>query len=181
MIVQIKSNKQIELRRVGEDDAVLITEYLSQLSAETRSRFGPHPYDIDSVTAFYKKMVHLGFMAIDIDSNTIIGYAVIKMGYLEHDFNRLENYGISLDHHTDCTFAPSVADNWQNQGVGNALFDFMLDHLLFIGFSRIILWGGVQASNENAIQYYKKIGFENLGSFEYHGLNYDMILNIGGA
>ncbi|KAF0240536.1 MAG: N-acetyltransferase, partial [Chitinophagaceae bacterium] len=86
-----------------------------------------------------------------------------------------------LDQLTDCCFAPSVADNWQNQGVGNALFDFVLEQVLFIGFSRIILWGGVQASNENAIQYYKKLGFETLGSFEYQGLNYDMILNIGGA
>lgn len=181
MLVEIKKNKQIELRRVGEADAGIITEYLSQLSTETRKRFGPHPYDIDSVNAFYKKMVHLGFIAMDIESNKIVGYAVIKMGYLEHDFTRLENYGLGLDQLTDCCFAPSVADNWQNQGVGNALFDFVLEQVLFIGFSRIILWGGVQASNENAIQYYKKLGFETLGSFEYQGLNYDMILNIGGA
>lgn len=178
MIVPIKNNKQIELRRVAVNDVVLITEYLSHLSTETRNRFGPHLYDIDSVRAFYEKLGNLGFLALDIESNTIVGYAIIKMGYIEHDFTRLENYGLGLDHLSDCTYAPSVADKWQNQGVGNALFDFVLEQVLFIGFSRIILWGGVQTSNENAIQYYKKLGFETLGSFEYNGLNYDMVLNI---
>jgi ribosomal protein S18 acetylase RimI-like enzyme len=90
----------------------------------------------------------------------------------------LQSYGINPDSNTDCTFAPSVADEWQGIGIGNALFQFILTEIKELGIKRIILWGGVQADNDRAKNYYNKNGFKTLGQFEYNGLNYDMILNI---
>ncbi len=104
----------------------------------------------------------------------MIAYAIIRHGYLEHDSPRLSAYGLQLNHQTDGSFAPSVADNWQGKGLGKELFDFILPELSARGINRIILWGGVQRNNERAVRYYQKLGFQSLGHFEYHGMNTDM-------
>lgn len=104
----------------------------------------------------------------------MIAYAIIRVGYLEHDNPRLSSYGLQLNHQTDSTFAPSVADDWQGKGLGKELFAFILPELSARGINRIILWGGVQSNNERAVRYYQKLGFQSLGHFEYHGMNTDM-------
>lgn len=111
--------------------------------------------------------------------NKIIAYSVLKAGYLEHDRQRLESYGLQLSHTSDCTFAPSVADSWQGMGIGNGLLRFIIPDLKAMGISRIILWGGVQMDNEQAVTYYVRNGFKILGRFSYNGENYDMALEIG--
>lgn len=166
-------------RPLQSQDEDLLLDYLEKLSPQTRHRFGPHPYDRQAICDFYKlENQHKGFVAIEPQQPSIIGYAIIKYGFLPHDAPRLEGYGLELNAFTDCTFAPSVADEWQGRGIGSGLFDFILTGLKDQGKKRLILWGGVQASNERAITYYLKKGFRILGEFEYHGQNLDMALDI---
>ncbi|MEI6088454.1 MAG: GNAT family N-acetyltransferase, partial [Bacteroidota bacterium] len=89
-----------------------------------------------------------------------------------------ESYGLNLDSNSDCTFAPSVDDRWQKLGIGKKMFEFILSDLKTRKIKRVILWGGVQATNENAIHYYLKNEFRILGEFEYNGNNYDMAFDI---
>jgi diamine N-acetyltransferase len=178
MLIQIKNNKLILLRRFAAADLDDLLYYLHHLSAETKSRFGPHPFHREAVIDFYNNPLHHGYLAEEVDTKTIIAYAIIKTGYLEHDKQRLQLYGIEPDSKTDCTFAPSVADAWQGCGIGNCLLPFMLPPLKAAGFTRMILWGGVQAGNHTAVNYYQKNGFAILGQFDYHGPNYDMALHI---
>jgi diamine N-acetyltransferase len=174
-----KNNCQILLRRLLPGDIDMLCDYLNNLSPETKNRFGPHPYDKNSLIGLYMDTGNqLGFIALDAQNSSILAYSVIKIGYLEHDSPRLRSYGLILDPATDCTFAPSVADDWQSQGIGNALFHFALNQLKAKGINRIILWGGVQSDNMKAINYYRKNGFKELGQFEYFGMNTDMILEI---
>ena len=100
------------------------------------------------------------------------------MGFLEQDAARLQSYGLTLNHETDCTYAPSVTDRWQSLGIGNGLFQYILSELHLTPVKRIILWGGVQASNETAISFYRKKGFRILGTFDYNGGNYDMVMDL---
>ena len=154
-----------------------LSHYLNYLSQESRDRFGPHRYDLDALNHIYiEQQDHLGYLAfIDRD---VIGYTVVKLGYLEHDQPRLSQYGLQLNNKTDCTIAPSVADAWQGQGIGRKLMDFVIDDLKSQGFKRMILWGGVQASNQRALAMYTHLGFETIGEFEYYGMNFDMIHRI---
>jgi diamine N-acetyltransferase len=122
--------------------------------------------------------VNLGYVAVDAETGEIIAYSIIKRGYIENDGKRLQSYGITLNNKTDCTFAPSVADAWQTCGIGNALFHFILSDLKTMKIKRIILWGGVQADNTKALNYYKKNGFSIAGQFYHNGENYDMIVEI---
>ncbi len=170
------NNQPLLLRRLEPGDIGLLCEYLADLGEATRKRFGPHPADRKSLEEIYGNRDDiLGYIALNIDSGAIIAYSVIKKGYLEHDAFRFRSYGLEPDPFTDCTFAPSVADNWQGYGLGSALFLFMLDDLVMKGFKRIILWGGVQCNNLPALNYYRKFGFVIPGEFEYYGMNYDMI------
>lgn len=179
MIIETKNKRQVCLRRLHSDDLNNLFDYLQSLSIVTKRRFGPHGFDKQSVIGFYQHPnEHLGYICEDILTYKIVAYFVLKIGILEHDSFRLQSYGLSLHHHTDCIFAPSVADLWQSCGVGNALFRFILSDLKSKGIKRLILWGGVQSDNGKAINFYLKNGFKLLGRFEHNGSNDDMILDI---
>ena len=179
MIVKAKNNSPILLRKLKHTDFDSLFDYLQNLSPETRKRFGPHPFDKQSIIDFYRSSGKISaYIAIDTETNKIIAYSIIKIGFLEHDSFRLQSYGLNLNGETDCTFAPSVADKWQSMGVGNLLFRFILSDLENSGINRIILWGGVQSDNEKAVNFYRKHGFTIQGQFEFNGPNFDMMLNI---
>jgi GNAT superfamily N-acetyltransferase len=153
---------------------------LQELSPETKKKFEPHPFDKISISHFYQtNPYNLGYIAEDTSDGSVIAYAIIRLGYLEHDADRLRSFGFIPDHFTDVTYAPSVADDWQGLGIGYHLLQFIEEELKIMGRQRIILWGGVQQENEKAVRYYLKNGFMILGAFEYNGLNYDMAKTIG--
>ena len=177
MIIETKNNKQCFLRKLNPNDFDGLSKYLENLSNETKNRFGPHKFDKQSIIDFYgHSSTNLGYIALNTETKEIVGYSIVKIGYLEHDKHRLESYGITLDSTTDCTFAPSVADMWQGCGIGNKLFHFILSDLKTTKIKRVILWGGVQVDNDRAVNYYRKNGFKTLGQFTHKGENYDMIL-----
>jgi ribosomal protein S18 acetylase RimI-like enzyme len=179
MIIKAKNNRQVLLRKLTSDDIDRVCDYFKDLDPDTIKRYGPHKFDKLSVTELYQYGGnHTAYIAQDIETSEIIAYSVIKAGYLEHDGHRLQSYGLTPDNTTDCTFAPSVADQWQSLGVGNSLFQFMLADLKAKGIKRIILWGGVQSDNQKAVNYYLKNGFKRVGQFEYKGPNDDMVLEI---
>jgi hypothetical protein len=93
---------------------------------------------------------YVGYIAQEKTQEKIVSYSLIKHGYLEHDKLRLASYGLELNKETDCTFAPSVSDEYQNKGIGKLMFDYIVGDLQAINKKRIILWGGVQATNESA-------------------------------
>ncbi len=158
-------------------DLPALSHYLHALSPLSRSRFGPHGYDIHSLEQFFVRPdAPSAYVARESTHHQIIAYALLKTGFLEHDAPRLQSYGLQLDAATVATFAPSVADAWQSKGVGSSLLDFILDDARSKGINRIILWGGVQSGNQQAIGLYYKFGFRTLGFFEYYGRNQDMML-----
>lgn len=178
MTVITKNKKQLLLRKLGQSDQDNLFRYLQNLSLNTKNRFGPHPFERDAIREFYACPAHHGYIAVDPETSEIIAYSIIKQGFLEHDHSRLSSYGLVPDHLTDCTYAPSVADAWQSSGTGTLLFRFILDDLKTTDVRRIILWGGVQADNEKAVNFYKKHGFKTLGHFFHNGGNYDMALHF---
>jgi diamine N-acetyltransferase len=178
MTVRTKNNATVILQKLTAAGHNELFTYLEGLSAETKNRFGPHPYDQQSIAGFYHNSGHTGYIARETATMGIAAYAAIKTGILQHDSHRLQSYGIVPDENTDYTFAPSVADAWQSCGIGNALFHFILSDLRLLGAKRMILWGGVQANNDKAVSYYRKNNFQLLGEFDHNGLNYDMALEI---
>jgi ribosomal protein S18 acetylase RimI-like enzyme len=180
MIQFLKNNRSVRLLPLLPEDAPALFDYFNELSTETRQRFGPHSFDWNTTEQICRRPPTDEWRVIvrDNKGGKIIAYAIIKKGYLLHDASRLAGYGLQLSGESDCTFAPSVADAWQSSGLGSKLFEYILVQIRQTNFRRIILWGGVQSTNEKAIRYYRKYGFRVLGEFEYNGKNYDMILEL---
>lgn len=77
------------------------------------------------------------------------------------------------------TFAPSVADAWQSTGLGSLMYNAIESELKEKGISKIVLWGGVQADNLKAVNYYKKLKYQFIDAFWHDGKNnYDMVKDL---
>jgi diamine N-acetyltransferase len=176
MQVSLRNGQMITVRMFQLQDRTVVSRYLNNLSDVTRQRFSPHAFDEENIQLLYQfPSQHIGFVALN-DAGEMIGYAVVKIGYLQHEAQRLRLYGLELSNTTDCTFAPSVADTWQSSGAGSAMMVYVKKQLKEFGIQRVFLWGGVQLNNIQAVSFYRKQNFIELGYFEHNGTNADMML-----
>ena len=179
--ITLKNNSRINVRLLQKDDEELLFNYFNQLSAESKSRFGPHLFDQETLMYIVNETVSdiSRYIALD-EQQKIIAYMLIKKGINEGEKYRLTQNNISFDESLFCTFAPSVADAWQSSGLGSAMFGIIENDIRDnTAYKFIILWGGVQASNEKAIGFYQKQGFNQVDSFWYDGKdNYDMVKKL---
>jgi L-amino acid N-acyltransferase YncA len=176
----LKNTQEVIIRLLQSSDKEQLTAYLQGLSHESKSRFSPHPFDyatIDHICAMGGKEDIIRYVA-ETEDNVLVAYMLIKPGLKESDANRIRGYGLHVDAHTDCSFAPSVADALQGSGLGTQMFYYIKDELKKAGKKRLVLWGGVQGSNYKAIDYYRKTGFRDVGEFDRNGKNLDMVLEI---
>jgi GNAT superfamily N-acetyltransferase len=119
------------------------------------------------------------YIALD-EMASIVAYMLIKKRMTEEDRSRLLAKNIWFDQQIICSYAPSVADDWQNSGLGSSMYDIIEKDILENTPWRIILlWYGVQATNARAVHFYEKKGFQHLGSFMNNNKdNYDMVKKL---
>jgi diamine N-acetyltransferase len=180
---QLPSGEQIVMRPLRPDDAVRLGEYFAGLSAQTRARYGPHPFDQATAEAICAaldptEIVRMVATVSPKGGERIIAYMLLKLGVLEKDQRRYAEQGMRLDPATDCTLAPSVADDYQNQGIGSMMMAHLLQLARRLGRRRVALWLGVQATNDRAVHFYTKWGFRKVGEFYTDKNNFDMILDL---
>jgi len=180
-IIILKNHTSITIRLLQKDDEERLFNYFSQLSAESKSRFGPHLFDRETVRYIVEEQGSdiSRYVALD-KQQEIVAYMLIKKGMLEGEQYRLRQNNVAFEESLFCTYAPSVADAWQSSGLGSAMYQVIEQHIRDNTPCRfIILWGGVQATNAKAIGFYQKQGFKQIGSFWYDGKdNYDMVKNL---
>lgn len=162
-------------RQLVYTDLNNLSAYLNDLSSETRKRFGPHSFDIESIEKIFAEE-NLGYIALE--NEEIFAYAIVHPAIIDHEKPRLKSYGIDGQDSGSCTLAPSVADAWQGKGIGSEFMKFIINDLKEKNFTKVYLWGGVQADNEKAVRLYTRLGFKLLGEFEYYGKNLDMVLEL---
>jgi GNAT superfamily N-acetyltransferase len=170
--------EKIYFKLLGNEDLDQLMEYFNNLGNETKKRFGPHAFSQETIMQLRNDNAYRLFVAKSVDEGSIVGYTVIKMGWLDFEISRLKAYGLYPEA-TDFTIAPSIADSWQGKGLGTLFLSYIVDYAREkLASRRIILWGGVQSDNSKAVRLYQKTGFRVLGQFEHNGLNIDMILEI---
>lgn len=159
----------------------MLLAYLQALSAESRSRFGPHAFDAATVNEI---CAHLPgdtqrCIAVDETSGKIISYMLVKNGMVEWDRQRYAERGLQFDENSTVTYAPSVADEWQSSGLGSAMYALIETELKSRKIHTIVLWGGVQASNKKAVGFYTKWGYRLIASFWHDSKdNHDMLKQL---
>ncbi|QDK78439.1 GNAT family N-acetyltransferase [Spirosoma sp. KCTC 42546] len=175
------SGESIQIRLLEPSDAPKLLDYFTGLSAQTRQYFGPHPFDSETVNTICNTLDPkecARIVALSPEHERILAYVLVSSGATPADVVRYKSLGIDINAETDCSLAPSIADAYQSQRLGNFLMEKALAVAKGMLKKRVILWGGVQARNERAVRYYRKYGFVELGQFETDVLNYDMYLSL---
>jgi ribosomal protein S18 acetylase RimI-like enzyme len=177
----LPDDQSVTFRLLRADDGVLLGQYFNGLSDETRQRFGPHPLDqatANQLCATLNYAETLPFVVVDHDQ--IIAYIILLPGLKDFDAVRFEQAGYPLAADKDCTIAPSVADAYQNRGLGKCATRQAITVAKRLDRRWLILLGGTQASNARAVHFYHKLGFETISTFEYPVgvLNYNMRLGL---
>src|SRR5436190_9792892 len=155
MKIQLPDGRTAAIRSLEANDKKSLYHYLQDLSAESRSRFGPHPFDqqtIDMICEQPDKDIQR-YIAVDESTSLIVAYMLIQQGMIEADQLRYTQRNQFFPRDNTVTYAPSVADHWQGSGLGTAMVEIIEKELLNRGISHIILWGGVQASNLKALNF----------------------------
>ncbi|MGZ8524613.1 MAG: N-acetyltransferase family protein, partial [Chitinophagaceae bacterium] len=152
MKVQLRDGRIVSIRPLQTSDKEPLYHYLQNLSAESRSRFGPHPFDEQTIEMICEDpgTDTLRFIAVGESAPEIIAYMLIKQGMIEADQRRYAMRSQFFNDSITVTCAPSVADAWQSSGLGTAMLNSIEAELINKGIRYIILWGGVQASNLKA-------------------------------
>jgi len=179
----LPSGETVAFRPLAASDAPALGQYFLGLSEETRRRYAPHPFDqatADHLCAAADPAKALRMVGVlgDGPGAPIIAYLILAPGVDAAECERYAAAGITLDEVTDCTLAPSVADAWQSRGLGSRLLPELLLIAVRLGKTRMVLMGGVQATNARAVHFYEKHGFRFVAPFEEPPgrMNYDMIL-----
>ncbi len=178
MIAELHNKKQVTIRQLQPADSEELFNYLQGLSAESRSRFGPHAFDKETVTNICNRQVPRweGYLALDNSNGNILAYMLICQGMIEWDEKRYAQRNISFDTTSTVTFAPSVGDAWQSAGLGTLMNNFIESDLKKRRIKSIVLWGGVQASNKKAVNFYKKHHYQYISTFRNNEMdNFDMV------
>lgn len=177
----LRNGRSAKIRLLSGDDAEKLFEYFDKyFSSESKSRFGPHPFDRKTICTICKNpdTEITRYVAVDAEG-CIVGYMLIKQGMIEWDEKRYAARNEFYDYTTSVTFAPSVADSWQSSGLGTVMNAMIEEDLKNRGVKSIILWGGVQAANDKAVNFYKKLGYEFIDSFWHDEKdNYDMMKQL---
>jgi RimJ/RimL family protein N-acetyltransferase len=174
-----RGGEKLRVRPLEAADAPKLAEFLAGLSEETRRFSTFSSYDIAAAQEMCDAIARYDKLRFVVENSaSIVGLLEFSFAIMETDIARYEKYGIMLDAATDCRFGPTLADEYQNKGVGTLVLPFIVDAARKFGKTRIILWGGVFADNARAIRYYEKNGFRWLGKFRFPGYpeSLDMML-----
>lgn len=173
-----RRGRPVLLKQLPDSYLAALTRFYDGLSPLSRSRFAPHAFDPEALAnLFTSGSKLLPYCAIDPISNNIVGYAVVHAGLPPHEKSRLAGYGVEIGAGS-WILAPAIAEDWQHTGLGTLLVGFVHEQLKQLGCSQVFLWGGVQAENLPAVRFYQKMGYQQLGAFDYQGLNYDMVHHL---
>lgn len=180
----LRSGVGATLRCLRDDDAELLGAYFATLSPRTRDFYGPHRFDQETADRLCREtrtdteVVRLVVTVPDGDGALIIAYFIVGFRMQDADAKRYAARGTPLEDRTDAYLAPSVADGYQDTGVGSAVMVHLVPWLRGLGRRRLMLLGGVRQSNARAIAFYRKWGFRTVGEFHTRQANYDMIAPI---
>ena len=177
--IVLKNGANVTMRLLQQQDAEALYVYLNSLSAESRSRFGPHAFDKETVYNICANTGENIKRIIALNNDRIVAYMLLKKGMIIEDAQRYAQYNMLFNENTTATYAPSVADDFQNTGLGSKMLAHILEIIKQQGFQKMILWGGVQATNARAVHFYDKHRFIRIANFWHDNKdNIDMILSI---
>jgi GNAT superfamily N-acetyltransferase len=172
----------LTVRPLGHGDADMLSTYFDGLSERTRSWFAPHKFTREVAEELCSDLLSqstLRLVAVTAsDEPEIVAYFILQFGLREPEHDRFNVHGMPLDDAVACSLAPSVADAYQNAGLGSALLRHTIDVARRAGRTRMILFGGVGMMNPRAVHFYQKAGFRKVPPDAPGDEKFDMVLAL---
>jgi GNAT superfamily N-acetyltransferase len=170
------------VRLLRPTDTAALTTLFESLSPETRRRYGPHPFDratAERLCASLDPRVTMRFVA-ELPDGALVAYMILTRVISDADLAYYD--GFLLPEPRRAELAPVVVDAYQDRGLGSRMARHVLATAHQVGIEQVILMGGVQAINDRAYHFYRKLGFQPIGAFwtgqgDDRLFNYAMILN----
>lgn len=183
--IRAAGGAQVTFRPLLPTDGAALGRYFCGLSEATTSLYGPHPFDQPTADALCASIAYadtirmIALRAGEAGQEEIIAYFILQLTVPSAEIERYAAAGVLLDPRLDCLIAPSIADAHQNQGLGTPLMEHVFAVARGLGRRNIVLMGGVLMHNERAVHYYRKLGFQPVGTFVESGpsrrASYDML------
>lgn len=170
------NNRTYILRSIAVQDAEPLATYFTELSADSKRRFQPHPLTTEQAAQIAHTPHETTIHTVLLDEKRIIGYFILETTMSEHEQGRFAQQGIELLSGVDVLFAPSVLDEFQNQGLASQVMPIFIDFLKTKNARSLVLMGGTQETNARAIAFYEKFGFVKCGGYYTEMFNHDMRL-----
>jgi GNAT superfamily N-acetyltransferase len=170
-------------REMNSSDSQRLGRFFAGLSAETRRRFGPHPLD-EGYASLLCALPHDSaqrFLLLTEDETLVIGYFILDYAVPDHHKQRYAAQGIDLQDGLDPLFAPCIADNFQGSGCASLVMPLIIRAAQERGARSLVLMGGTQAGNAQAIRFYREFGFVQHGGYQTEVFNHDMRLLLAPA
>jgi diamine N-acetyltransferase len=181
----LRDGRTVTIRPLKATDVDPLATFFLSLSAETRQRYAPHPFDRATAQQLCLQagaercMRFVVVLGEDSAQAAILGYLILNP---EISANDQERYRGHLGAGRSAGIAPAVADAYQHHGVGSLMARHVIACARSMGLQQLTLSGGVRAFNESAIRFYEKLGFRQVGEFWTRDpdltLNYAMILDL---
>ena len=166
---------RVSVRPLKSSDVEALADYFLGVSERTKSYFAPHPFDRETAEKICKEFDDATLRLLAVCGDKLVGYFILTLGIRPNDKKRYAG----LDEDDVVSVAPSIADEFQNRGLGTEMMSYAIDVARRRHKRKMILSGGVQASNNRAIHFYRKCGFRTLREFQTTVRNYDMLLDLG--
>lgn len=169
------------MKEIEKEDSDSLGKYFEELSDETRRRFGPHPLNKSEAVKICREGLGKDDIRLILKSKVsgeTAAYFILLFDTIVHEDRRYFDYGIELDGRRDVTFAPSVADRYQDKKAASSCMPYIVDFLKENGKRYFVLMGGTQSTNGRAVRFYEKFGFKKVGSYMTDIENYDMYMEI---
>ncbi len=164
--VELPAGEDGVLRPLDPRDPGALTRFLSELSPRTQAL-----YDVDAPAQQAAEMCEaidgydrLTFVLED-GGGSIVGLFELSFTLPVGDRERFVRYGVELHPGADVRLGVCLADRFQGVGIASGMWPRIVDVVLAFGCVRILLWGGVYASNKKALRFYERVGFQEVGRF----------------
>ncbi|MBT4098437.1 MAG: GNAT family N-acetyltransferase [Gemmatimonadetes bacterium] len=183
--VAVGKGDRFQIRPLLATDTERLGLFFDALTDASRRVYGPHPLNSEHAKVLCDQIdygMSLRFVALGplpTAAQQIVGYMILDLGTRESDAGRYAQVGRPLDGSITATFAPVIADAWQEHGLGSAMIPVITEAARQVGRRQIVLMGGVRDDNPRARHFYEKFGFVRVGGFVAGGVdNHDMILQL---
>jgi len=178
-----KTGLQFIFRPLVKSDLSTLLSFIDSLSSQTK-KFYSYTKSSKAIATEICQAINkydkLRFVLENNETKEIVGMFEFSFDIPISDIKRFKNYKINLSSELDCRIGPVLQDKYQAKGLGSQILPLLRNFGIQFGQNRIILWGGVHKDNPQAINYYKKNNFKQLGIFRNQDNTecYDMILDL---